>query len=241
MRFLKLHFTAILIISFLFFVSPTFAHKPIFIDSNISSYESAFEIKNPQISYAVYDDLAPGKVVKFFKLRLKTDEMIRLELLVPKPFGDSFKPSIGIMTEKVARTFPKVQRALLDTEEISIVQYTKNESVSFYEPFTQTEYFQHQAFNITTLNESTYFIAIFDPQATGGKYVLAVGNQESFGALDLVSFPYTYLRVKMWYGDYVILTGIIIGSVVLAMLILHKKNILRRILKWKLKNKRKKR
>lgn len=235
-------------VSMVFFLPSALGHKTIFVDRNTSSYLDAVEINDVRVSNAIYDELPSGKYVRYFKFRLKPDEIIKVDVLVPKLEGyENFNVGLVLMTEQVAKTFPRVPVNLISTEEISAVDYESEERIVFYEPFTQTSYYQRQSFNLTTRNESEYYMAVFDRNAAGGKYVLAIGNDETFGPADLLLFPYNFSRVRIWYNDYA--PALVFASLVIliAGFVLHKKTrIFKVVWKWvkkpklKLKSKLKK-
>ena len=80
-------------------------------------------------------------------------------------------------------------------------------SSEFYEPFTQTSYWERQEIVINSLpSVGTYYLVVFDKsiiQGTG-KYTLAVGEIEDFSALDFFTIiPSAWLDTKFFFEDYV--------------------------------------
>ena len=91
----------------------------------------------------------------------------------------------------------------LETEEVAIVASDSghDEARGFDEPFTQTSYWQRQALRAELPADGTYTIAVYDPRGRLGKYVLAIGEREEWGADDLVSMPSVVARVREFFGQ----------------------------------------
>ena len=80
-------------------------------------------------------------------------------------------------------------------------------SSEFYEPFTQTSYWERQEIVINSLpSVGTYYLVVFDKsilQGTG-KYTLAVGEIEDFSPLNFFTIsPSAWLDTKFFFEDYV--------------------------------------
>jgi hypothetical protein len=80
-------------------------------------------------------------------------------------------------------------------------------SSEFYEPFTQTSYWERQEIVINTLpSVGTYYLVVFDRSLIQdeGKYTLAVGEIEDFSLLDFFTIiPPAWLDTKFFFEDYV--------------------------------------
>jgi hypothetical protein len=90
-----------------------------------------------------------------------------------------------------------------------ILDYNRSALSSvFFEPFTQTSYLVRQELVINHLPSSgTYELIVFDASRgneDGGKYVLAVGETESFSIIDFfTTLPAAWFETKLYFEDYV--------------------------------------
>ncbi|ASS75382.1 hypothetical protein CIG75_10525 [Tumebacillus algifaecis] len=190
-----------LLVAALFLPASVMAHKPIFVERNIGGYEQAYEIPSPSVSYATYGELKTPRAVDVYKITLTEAAPFYARLSVPKqPQSETFGPAFvlfgpGLPTTNEPPNYPldlppALGRAIL---------LWKGEADEFYEPFTQTTYLERQLIS-KTLEPGTYYIAVYDPAGQSGKYVLATGDQEEFGLSDLIKFPATWYKVRMWYN-----------------------------------------
>jgi hypothetical protein len=80
-------------------------------------------------------------------------------------------------------------------------------SSEFYEPFTQTSYWERQEIVINSLpSVGTYYLVVYDRSIAqeAGKYTLAVGEIEDFSLLDFFTIiPSAWLDTKFFFEDYV--------------------------------------
>jgi hypothetical protein len=80
-------------------------------------------------------------------------------------------------------------------------------SSEFYEPFTQTSYWERQEIVINNLpSVGTYYLVVFDRSLMkdAAKYTLAVGEIEDFSLLDFFTIiPSAWLETKFFFEDYI--------------------------------------
>lgn len=109
-------------------------------------------------------------------------------------------------------------------------------SNTFYEPFTQSTYWEGAEINTNLSKLRTYYIAVYNSPNNDnqtnlpvfGKYGLAVGNVDDFSILDLFMLhPYSWINVNLFFNDYFSLT-IGITIFVFLVIILSILSILRR-------------
>jgi len=194
---------AVSIIVFFIIVSTSiivYAHKPIFISEDIGSIERAQLIEKPEISWAVYNMLEQKREVDFYKIEGKKGMKVYLQMTIPKLKGlESFNPTVILM----GREFPEVQREIpFDLPEGygGMIIGPRTASKIFFEPFTQTRYIIRQEERITLQRDETYYIAVYSEDEKTGKYTLAIGEKEEFGFADIIKFPITWLKVRLWYN-----------------------------------------
>jgi hypothetical protein len=242
----------------------TEAHK--LLDSNSDNdnnkFTSALTIPNHTISWAVYQNL-DGKndiEARFYKLNnSQVDSSFYAQIVVPKiDQFVNFTPSIMLLEPK-----PHVDK---DNNIINSDYSTNNNnnnsfpfgiptnyqiminqdyndtlpSSTFYEPFTQTSYWERQEINANLNKLGTYYIVVYNENNSGdnvhtqnssvvfGKFSLAVGKVEDFSILDfLVLIPYSWINVKLFFNDYLSL-ALGVSVFVLLVIVLPSLLILRR-------------
>ncbi|MBL0388697.1 hypothetical protein JJB07_18990 [Tumebacillus sp. ITR2] len=190
----------IMLIACLFIPSGAMAHKPIFVERAVQGYDQAFPIPDPTTSYAVYGNLTTPRQVDLYKLTVTEETPFYARLSVPKkPGSDSYTPALVLFGPGLPKSNEPPNYPLSTPEGLGqgIFLYDGQED-EFFEPFTQTTLLQRQ-FVARKLEPGTYYLAVYEPQDRTGKYVLATGTEEKFGAADWLKFPSTWLKVRMWY------------------------------------------
>lgn len=71
----------------------------------------------------------------------------------------------------------------------------------FYEPFTQTSYWGRQSVDLTFPETGTYYLAVWQPEETAGKYVMDTGRQEVFSPADLFRFPVWWWETRAYFNQ----------------------------------------
>jgi hypothetical protein len=80
-------------------------------------------------------------------------------------------------------------------------------SQDFFEPFTQTRYWGRQTLEMNLSQSGTYYLFVWQPTNTAGKYVLDTGTQEVFGIGDLFRFPIWWIETRIYFGQGPFLVG----------------------------------
>jgi hypothetical protein len=198
------------------------AHKPLQVDGNNNNFATAQEIPNHRVSWAIYEQLSESDRIHYYKFVANKGERVYAQISIPKlEKFSNFAPSIAILgsdltTSNLERGYsmreyahetgdlpfsiPPAMRAI-------VVDYTGPiPSSEFYEPFTQTSYWERQEVIINSLpSDGTYYLAVFDghPIQEVGKYTLAVGEVEDFSAFDFLTLlPSAWFQTKFFFEDY---------------------------------------
>ncbi len=79
-----------------------------------------------------------------------------------------------------------------------IVKQSRDEGNNFFEPFTQTKYWEKQKMNIEDPLDGDYYVAVFDISGHADKYVLSIGKEEKWGIRDLFKLPVIWWNVRMF-------------------------------------------
>ncbi len=102
-----------------------------------------------------------------------------------------------------------------------------------YEPFTQTSYWERQEMRTQLPGLGVYYVVVFDRDGSGkidknnsrssvneGKFSLAVGETEDFSIRDyLVLLPYSWVKVKLFFNDYLSIFVAFIAIVLLVVML----------------------
>jgi hypothetical protein len=216
---------AVIIIMLVLFTSSfqmSNGHKPLkVIDSN-NDFTTAKEIPNHRISWGIYEELSGSNDVHYYKFAADQKDRLYAQLSIPKlEKFSTFVPSIALVGSDVSAgnlegrysvqeyshdigdlpfAIPRGMRAI-------VVDYNGPiPSSEFYEPFTQTSYWERQEIVINSLpSVGTYYLVVFDRSLVQdeGKYTLAVGEIEDFSLLDFFTIiPSAWLDTKFFFEDY---------------------------------------
>ena len=218
--------TIAIIILFVLFASSfqmANGHKPLKVVDSNNDFSTAKEIPNHKISWAIYEELSGSNDVHFYKFAADEGERLYSQLSIPKlEKFSTFAPSIALVGSDVAAgnleggysvreyahnigdlpfAIPPGMRAI-------VVDYDGPiPSGEFYEPFTQTSYWERQEIVINSLSSlGTYYLVVFDRALVNdaGKYTLAVGETEDFSPMDFFTIiPSAWLDTKFFFEDYV--------------------------------------
>lgn len=206
--------TLVLVVVFMLIATiQAFAHKPIFEKGN-SKLEKPSVIPNHKISYAVYGRLKDKSDVDFVKFSAKKGDEFFIQLAIPVMKGNQgFNPHIALIGKNLYR---KDEVPFKVPEGYNVVAFPPSRTTPFYQKFTQTSYNMGTTIRGEILEDGDYYVAIYSSDKSGN-YSLGVGEEEKFGFIDILKFPYTYLRVKYFFNPaatILVILGIIflIGS-----------------------------
>ena len=214
-----------------------FGHKLISTDGTNIDYDSALEIPNPVISWAMYEELQDEPL--FYKFEAKKGDRLYSSIVIPKlePLED-FTPSLVLIGPA---TFLELvdEIRVLDTEknfdyhlpegyDAYVFDYDGPiPSKEFYEPFGQITYWERQEIDLEIEAPGTYYMAVFDKNGSSGKLAVAIGYIEDFSGNDFVTvLPNAWLESRYFSEDFFplfILVGIISGIFTLIGFVIYKK------------------
>ena len=214
-----------------------FGHKLIPTDGTNIDYESALEIPDPVISWAMYEEL--DDTALFYKFEAKKDDRLYSSIVIPKlDHLEGFTPSLVLIGPS---TFLKLVDDLkvLDTDknfdyyipegyDAYVFDYNGQiPSKEFYEPFGQITYWERQEIDLEIEAPGTYYLAVFDKTGFNGKLALAVGYVEDFSGNDFVTvLPNAWLESRYFSEDFtplVIFVGIVSCIFVLIGFLIYRK------------------
>jgi hypothetical protein len=199
-------------------------HKPLETHGiNNNDFTTAKEIPNHRISWAIYEKLSGSDDAHYYKFTANKGERLYVQISIPKlEKFFTFEPSIAVVGSNL--TAGNLERGYSVREYIHdsgdllftipqgmtaiVVDYDGPiPSSEFYEPFTQTSYWERQEIVINNLpSDGTYYLVVFDKSLVQelGKYTLAVGEIEDFSPLDFFTvIPSAWLDTKIFFEDYI--------------------------------------
>ncbi len=186
MKNILLIFFVICIISF----GSAYGHKLISHDDTHRSFESALEIPDHKVSWAIYENLGVDES-KFYSFNAMQGDSFYASIVVPKISG----------LEYYSPTLILVGGEDFDNKKIPYEGgFPGNE---FYEPFGQVTYWERQELKTTIPTDGKYFIVVMDEKTQSGKYSLAIGTIEDFSGEDFFTIlPKAWFDTKFFVNDY---------------------------------------
>lgn len=179
------------------------SHKPLFKSGDISTPGRALTIPDPAVSWAVYASLDHVGEVDYYTFQAKASFPLYAQITIPAINGlQQYGPTLAL----IGPGLPAPTGATPFTPPSGggvYIQPTANLGTAdaFYEPFTQTNYWNRQTLQHSLPASGTYYLAVYTGASAGvkiGKYVLAVGQREEFGFSDLLAFPGEYIHVRQF-------------------------------------------
>jgi hypothetical protein len=198
-------------------------HKPLKVVDSNNDFSTAKEIPNHKISWGIYEELSGNSDVHYYKFAADEGDRLYAQISIPKlQKFSTFVPSIALVGSNVtagnlegrysvreyAHDIGDLPFAIPPGMRAILVDYNGPiPSSEFYEPFTQTSYWERQEIVINGLpSVGTYYLVVFDRGLVQdeGKYTLAVGEIEDFSLLDFFTIiPSAWLETKFFFEDYI--------------------------------------
>ena len=214
-----------------------FGHKLIPTDGTNIDYESALEIPNPVISWAMYEELKNTPL--FYKFEAKKDDRLYSSIVIPKlDHLEGFTPSLVLIGPstflelidnlKVLDTDKNFDYYIPEGYDAYVFDYNGQiPSKEFYEPFGQITYWERQEIDLEIEAPGTYYLAVFDKTGYNGKLALAIGYVEDFSGNDFLTvLPNAWLESRYFSEDFtplVIFIGIVSGIFTLIGFLIYRK------------------
>ena len=214
-----------------------FGHKLIPTDGTNIDYESALEIPNPVVSWAMYEELKNTPL--FYKFEAKKDDRLYSSIVIPKlDHLEGFTPSLVLIGPstflelidnlKVLDTDKNFDYYIPEGYDAYVFDYNGQiPSKEFYEPFGQITYWERQEIDLEIEAPGTYYLAVFDKTGYNGKLALAIGYVEDFSGNDFLTvLPNAWLESRYFSEDFtplVIFIGIVSGIFTLIGFLIYRK------------------
>ena len=208
-----------IIILFIFAIasaSPAYGHKLISHDDTHKNFDSALQIPDHKISWAIYENLGTNEA-KFYSFDAKQEDSFYASIVVPKINGlEKYSPTLVLMDAAAFKNNNTFETQLNTEKFLYEGEFPGNE---FYEPFGQVTYWERQEVRTEIPVDGEYFIVVMDEKNQSGKYSLAIGTIEDFSGADFFTIlPKAWLDTKLFVEDYISI-GILVLVLVLILII----------------------
>ena len=181
--------------------SPAYGHKLISHDDSHTDFDSALQISDHKISWAIYENLGANEA-KFYSFDAKQGDSFYASIIIPKIIGlEEYSPTLVLMDSTTLENSNASFEAQLNTEKFLYEgKFPGNE---FYEPFGQVTYWDRQEVRTEIHADGTYFIVVMDEKNQSGKYSLAIGTIEDFSGGDFFTIlSKAWIDTKLFVNDY---------------------------------------
>jgi hypothetical protein len=160
-------------------VSPAAAHQP-FCETDDLTPDTAWPIRDPNISTAYYGTLESANDADYFILSGAAGQQVFLSVIIPRIEGqDAFDPVLGVMGPGLEPIEPPDY--VYHPEGTGGVVIESVEASEFYEPFGNRYYWRRQEATVTLPESGDYLIAIWHPEGEVGRYTFVYGKREVMG------------------------------------------------------------
>lgn len=192
---------AAIIVFTIVMMNPAYGHRLISHDDTHTDFDSALQIPDHRISWAVYDNLGVDGA-KFYVFDGERGDSFYMSILIPQIDGlEEYSPSLFLVKPAGFEGQPASFEAWPNTERFPYEgEFPGNE---FYEPFGQITYWERQEVRAFLPSDGKYFIVVVDKEGQDGKYALSVGTIEDFsGEALLVAIATGWFETKLFVNDY---------------------------------------
>ena len=198
---MKKYFFLVFVLVLVAFPS-VYAHKLISHDDSHRDLDSALQIPDHKISWAIYENLGENGA-KFYTFYAKEGDSLYTSIVIPKISGlEDYSPTIFLVKPEMNSDGTQNNDSL---QNLGRFAYEGNyPGYEFYEPFGQVTYWERQEVSFEIPSDGNYFIIVSDEKNQSGKYSLAVGTIEDFSGSDFVTIlPKAWFDTKIFVNDYV--------------------------------------
>lgn len=198
---LKITPVLLLVLFIIIMTNSAYGHKLITHDGKHVDFDSALQIPDHRVSWAIYDNLEADKA-KFYTFDAKHGDALYASILIPKINGlEEYAPSLLLVRPPGLENDSTLPEDWSNAESFPYVGEFPGDE--FYEPFGQVTYWERQEVRTHILTDGRYFIVVADDTGRDGKYAFSIGTIEDFSGEDfLVTLPVAWLETKIFVNDY---------------------------------------
>jgi len=168
-------------------IGTALAHNPRLVYSLDALPEKPIIIKSPNISQAFYGRLKGWE--EYYQFNLKTTASFYWQTMVPNVKGISKNIQADLIDNASAKVIAKLDPS-------------QSEWKPYHEKFTNDDYFSGPSSSIT-LEPGTYTIKIYN-ENNEGKYILVVGQKESFTVVEIFKTIVNLPALKVYFDQSII-------------------------------------
>ncbi len=180
------------------FATPVLAHRPMWGESL-----GPTEVDDISISYAFYQTLQQDEIEVFF-FEGKAGDKLHAGIQIPDNGRyEDYNVTVALFGPGLKQADP-AQLPAEYPEDLGAVIFESEVTEPFFEPFTQTNYLGRQQINLTLPEDGTYYILVWNTNNVTGKYVIDIGYREVFTPLDMLIFPFWWMRVQWYFEAYIL-------------------------------------
>lgn len=197
----KIVLLALLAFAIIIMANPAYGHRLISHDGTHTDFDSALQIPDHRISWAVYDNLGADDA-KFYVFDGEQGDSFYMSILVPKIDGlEEYSPSLFLVKPAGFERQPVPFESWPNAERFPFEgKFPGNE---FYEPFGQVTYWERQEVRTYLPADGKYFVVVLDEEGQEGKYALSVGTIEDFSGENLLGvIVMGWFETKLFVNDY---------------------------------------
>lgn len=208
---MRVHRVVLVVVVLVLLAAPVAAHVPSFPENN-SSPDDAVAVPDPVKSWAFYDSLDAGEV-KYYRFTLQSGERLRVGTFTPQ--ADQFTPSIVVMSSSVTGSGSVPPGVTVPDGMDAIVVEGERPDAARYEPFGPSATYHTARVDRRVETETTFVIAIYEPDNRTGPAGVAIGYSEEFSITEFATVPFDLVSSHLWENQHPLLA---IGPFLLTML-----------------------
>jgi hypothetical protein len=199
----------------------TEAHRPLNTEGP-NTRINPIVIDDHEISWAAYNTLDGQNDVDYYQFEAEKGDNIYASMVIPViERYKNFTPDFALIGPNLENDYAGLKKDEINAkleiqseEGVIVKRYQGQRTDVFFEPFTQTSYWEKQEVNIEAPSKGTYYLAVFSNQNQEGKYVLSIGRREQWGINDLIRMP------KIWWDVRIFTENIISTYIITSIFIL---------------------
>ena len=194
------------------------AHKPVVINGGPTDYTTAHEVPDPEVSYVGYHEGTMEAPELWFTFEAQQGTPLYMQLGVPKI--DRFETLRPVMV-LLGPGLPALDVPFDIPEGYGGQTFSAVEQapVIFEEEFTGTASWQFPASRLDAPETGRYYLVGYIPGGDRGKFWIALGEEEVFGLVDIITLPRTLVQVRLFHEIFPI-GGILGWALLLILLVL---------------------
>ncbi|WP_435318791.1 hypothetical protein [Haloarchaeobius sp. TZWSO28] len=191
---------------------PVLAHVPSFPVDNTSP-ERAVEVPDAVKSWSFYDRLDGGGA-KYYRFSLDAGERLQVSTFTPR--DGEFTPSIVVMSPSLDGTEGVPAGVTVPDGMGAVVVEGERPAQPGYEPFAPSANYQTAELSRPVESQTTYLVAIYEPENRSGPAGVALGYSEEFSPVEYLTVPFDLVQTHLWEGKHPL---VVLGPFMLTVLV----------------------